>query len=126
MTLTVLYDANCGICRTARRWLDSRAQLVRLEFVAAGSDEARRRYPSLDHEQTLQEITVIGGDGAIYVDDGAWLMCSNSAHPTAPSPRPTLMGAGWISGAGGAPLPAAPAAAGPAGGDGGGRRTQLR
>jgi predicted DCC family thiol-disulfide oxidoreductase YuxK len=75
MNLTVLYDANCGICRTARRWLDSRVQLVPLEFVAAGSDEARRRYPTLDHEQTLREITVIGDDGAVYVDDGAWLIC---------------------------------------------------
>jgi len=75
VTLTVLYDEDCGICRTARRFLDSRAQLVPLEFVAAGSDEARRRYPALDHAQTLKEITVIGDDGAIYVDDSAWLMC---------------------------------------------------
>jgi len=75
VTLTVLYDENCGICRTARRFLDSRAQLVPLEFVAAGSEEARRRYPTLDHAQTLKEITVIGDDGAVYVDDSAWLMC---------------------------------------------------
>ena len=75
MTLTVLYDADCSICRTARRFLDSRPQLVPLEFVAAGSDEARRRYPTLDHAQTLKEITVIGDDGAVYVDDSAWLMC---------------------------------------------------
>jgi predicted DCC family thiol-disulfide oxidoreductase YuxK len=85
MTLTVLYDESCGICRTARRFLDSRAQLVPLEFVAAGSDEARRRYPTLDHAQTLKEITVIGDDGAIYVDDSAWLR-----WPNFPPSRPRL------------------------------------
>ena len=75
MTLTVLYDADCTICRTARRFLDSRRQLVPLEFVAAGSDEARRRYPTLDHAQTLKDITVIADDGGVYVGDSAWLMC---------------------------------------------------
>jgi predicted DCC family thiol-disulfide oxidoreductase YuxK len=75
VTLTVLYDADCMICRTARRFLESRRQLVPLEFVAAGSGEARRRYPTLDHAQTLAEITVIADDGAVYVGDSAWLMC---------------------------------------------------
>lgn len=43
---TVLFDANCPLCRAARRWLTSRAQLVPLEFVPAGSAEARRRFPA--------------------------------------------------------------------------------
>ena len=75
MSLTVLYDAGCGICRGARRWLASRAQLVPLEFVAAGSTEARRRFPALDHAQTLVDITVVADDGSVYSGDGAWLMC---------------------------------------------------
>jgi len=75
MRLTVLYDAGCGICRTARRWLASRAQLVPLEFVAAGSGEARRRFPALDHAQTLVDITVVADNGSVYTGDGAWLMC---------------------------------------------------
>jgi len=75
VTLTILYDADCTICRTARRFLESRRQLVPLEFVAAGSDEARRRYPTLDHAQALKDITVIADDGGVYVGDSAWLMC---------------------------------------------------
>ncbi|MCY1140443.1 DCC1-like thiol-disulfide oxidoreductase family protein [Actinoplanes sp. Pm04-4] len=71
----VLYDAGCPICRAARRWLSGRAQLVPLEFVPAGSDEARRRFPGLDHEATLRDVTVIGDEGSVYVGDGAWVAC---------------------------------------------------
>ncbi|GGM61520.1 thiol-disulfide oxidoreductase DCC family protein [Dactylosporangium sucinum] len=73
--LTVLYDASCGLCRTARAWLAARAQLVPLEFVAAGSTEARRRYPALDVRDTLADITVVADDGGVYTGDGAWLIC---------------------------------------------------
>ena len=73
--LTVLYDANCGICRTARAWLSGRAQLVPLEFVPAGSAEAVERYPDLDHARTLDEITVIADNGDAYEGDAAWLVC---------------------------------------------------
>jgi predicted DCC family thiol-disulfide oxidoreductase YuxK len=77
--LTVLYDAGCGLCRTARTWLASRAQLVPLEFVPAGSDEARRRYPALDPTGapggTLADITVVADDGGVYTGDGAWIIC---------------------------------------------------
>ena len=73
--LTVLYDAGCGLCRTARAWLASRAQLVPLEFVPAGSDEARRRYPALDPAETLADITVVADDGGVYTGDGAWIIC---------------------------------------------------
>jgi predicted DCC family thiol-disulfide oxidoreductase YuxK len=72
---TVLFDEGCPLCRTARRWLAGRAQLVPLTFVAAGSAEARRRFPGLDHAATLRDLTVIADDGAYYVGDGAWLAC---------------------------------------------------
>lgn len=95
--LTVLYDAGCGLCRTARSWLASRAQLVPLEFVAAGSDEARHRYPSLDPAQTLADITVVADDGGVYTGDSAWLIClwaldgyrGLAARLSAPDVRPT-------------------------------------
>jgi predicted DCC family thiol-disulfide oxidoreductase YuxK len=72
---TVLYDADCSLCRAARRWLEGRAQLVPLRFVAAGSTEARRRFPGLDHGATLRDITVVADTGDVYVGDGAWLAC---------------------------------------------------
>jgi predicted DCC family thiol-disulfide oxidoreductase YuxK len=72
---TVLYDAGCPVCRAAHRWLASRAQLVPLRFVPAGSPEARQRFPSLDHAATLRDLTVVADTGEVYVDDGAWLAC---------------------------------------------------
>ncbi|WP_341719410.1 DCC1-like thiol-disulfide oxidoreductase family protein [Micromonospora sp. FIMYZ51] len=74
-SFTVLYDAHCPLCRAAREWLTSRAQLVPLEFVPAGSAEARRRFPGLDHAATLRDLTVIADTGAVYAGDGAWFAC---------------------------------------------------
>ena len=74
-SFTVLFDEGCPICRAAHRWLAGRAQLVPLEFVPAGSDEARARFPGLDHAATLRDLTVVADTGAVYVHDGAWLAC---------------------------------------------------
>src|ERR1700712_396359 len=74
-SFTVLYDVGCPICRAAHGWLAARDQLVPLEFVPAGSAEARRRFPGLDHTATLRDLTVISGRGLVYVTDGAWLAC---------------------------------------------------
>ncbi|MEV4343380.1 DCC1-like thiol-disulfide oxidoreductase family protein [Actinoplanes sp. NPDC049596] len=71
----MLFDAGCPVCRAACRWLRGRPQLVPLEFVPAGSSEARQRFVGLDHEATLRDITVIGDDGSVYVGDGAWVAC---------------------------------------------------
>jgi len=74
-SFTVLFDEGCPICRTARRWLSRQAQLVPLTFLPAGSASARSRFPELDHEATLRDLTVIADDGAFYVGDSAWLAC---------------------------------------------------
>jgi predicted DCC family thiol-disulfide oxidoreductase YuxK len=74
-SFTVLFDEGCPMCRTARRWLSRQDQLVPLRFVPAGSAAARSRFPELDHEATLRDLTVIADDGAYYVGDSAWLAC---------------------------------------------------
>jgi predicted DCC family thiol-disulfide oxidoreductase YuxK len=73
--LTVLYDERCGVCRWARRWLSEQRQLVPLAFVPAGSEEAVRRLPALDHRRTLAEVTVVGDGGQVFADDRAWIAC---------------------------------------------------
>ncbi|MFJ2179520.1 hypothetical protein ACIOJG_02750 [Streptomyces anulatus] len=50
--LTVLYDAQCPLCVHLRHWLQRQRQLVPLDLVPAGSAEARRRFPELDHAAT--------------------------------------------------------------------------
>ncbi|BCL28201.1 thiol-disulfide oxidoreductase DCC family protein [Streptomyces aurantiacus] len=72
--LTVLYDAGCSLCAFLRDWLVRQPQLVPLELVAAGSPEAARRFPGLDHAATLEEITVIGDGGQVYRGASAWVV----------------------------------------------------
>jgi predicted DCC family thiol-disulfide oxidoreductase YuxK len=80
--LTVLYDADCGLCRWVRRWLEREPQLVPLEFVACGSAEARRWFPGLDHGRTREEVTVVADTGEVWTAEGAWIAClwATSAH----------------------------------------------
>ncbi|MEW2036867.1 DUF393 domain-containing protein, partial [Streptomyces sp. NPDC005534] len=58
--LTVLYDPRCSLCAFLKDWLARQAQLVPLRLVPVASEEARRRFPRLDHRSTLSEITVVG------------------------------------------------------------------
>jgi predicted DCC family thiol-disulfide oxidoreductase YuxK len=74
-TLTVLYDARCNLCIHLRAWLEAQPAYVELAFVPAGSPEARRRFPALDHAVTTSELTVISDDGAVYTEAKAFLIC---------------------------------------------------
>ncbi|WKU46187.1 DCC1-like thiol-disulfide oxidoreductase family protein [Streptomyces sp. VNUA116] len=73
--LTVLYDAHCSLCTFVRNWLVRQQQLVPLDLVPAGSDEARRRFPGLDHAAAYEEITVVGDGGQVYRGASAWIVC---------------------------------------------------
>lgn len=72
--LTVLYDSDCGLCNRAHQWLAEQSKLVELKFVPCASDEARRRYPQLDHELTKTDLTVVSDAGWVYFGPKAWLM----------------------------------------------------
>ncbi|MFG2289440.1 thiol-disulfide oxidoreductase DCC family protein [Streptomyces sp. NPDC048595] len=73
--LTVLYDAQCPLCTHLHGWLVRQRQLVRLDFVPAGSEAARRRFPTLNHHATLDEITVVADAGQVYQGSAAWIVC---------------------------------------------------
>ncbi|HEY2293593.1 MAG TPA: DUF393 domain-containing protein [Thermoanaerobaculia bacterium] len=73
--LTVLYDVRCALCCRARIWLAGQPKYVPMAFVAAGSNEAKRRFPGLDHDSTLEELTVVGWGGEVYRGAKAWVMC---------------------------------------------------
>ena len=74
-SLTVLYDDHCALCRQLKGWLELQPVYLPLELVAAGSREARARFPSLNPEQTLSELTVISDEGGLYEGEDAFLMC---------------------------------------------------
>jgi predicted DCC family thiol-disulfide oxidoreductase YuxK len=69
--LSIIYDGGCGLCTGVRDWLRSQSQLVPLEFVASGSDEALRRFPLV----AAGELTVIGDTGEVWLGDHAWIVC---------------------------------------------------
>ncbi|WP_371497887.1 DCC1-like thiol-disulfide oxidoreductase family protein [Kitasatospora sp. NBC_00374] len=73
--LTVLHDPNCGLCRHLTRWLRTQRQLVPLEFVRVATEEARARYPGLDHDASLGEITVVGDTGEVWRGAPAFVAC---------------------------------------------------
>jgi predicted DCC family thiol-disulfide oxidoreductase YuxK len=73
--LFVLYDAHCALCRRLRAWLEAQDQLTSLAFLAAGSEEARRRFPDMDYQASLEDLTVIADNGAVYRGSKAWIMC---------------------------------------------------
>ncbi|MFF2507847.1 thiol-disulfide oxidoreductase DCC family protein [Streptomyces sp. NPDC058067] len=72
--LVLLYDARCPLCTFLRNWLARQRQLVPLDLVPAGSEEARRRCPGIDHIATLSEITLVGDAGQIYRGPAAWVV----------------------------------------------------
>lgn len=74
-SVTVLYDPDCPLCAFVRDWLNRQRQLVPLEPVPAGSPEARRRFPELDHAATRHEITCVGDAGQVYRGAAAWIVC---------------------------------------------------
>lgn len=75
MQLTVLFDASCGLCRRAARWLRAQRAYVRLELIPAAGIEARRRFPGLDRASTLERLTVVADDGRVWRGAKAWVMC---------------------------------------------------
>ena len=75
VSLTVLYDERCPLCRRLRRWLGAQPTLRSISFVAAASPDARARFPQLDHVRTTRTLTVVASDGAVYEGERAWLMC---------------------------------------------------
>lgn len=80
--LTVLYDDSCPLCRGFSGWLGRQPLLVPLDLVPAGSPEARRRFPDLDHARTLEEVSVVSDAGEVWEGAHAWVMClwATAAH----------------------------------------------
>jgi hypothetical protein len=48
---------------------------VPLVFVAAGSPEALRRFPTLASPGGAEQLIAVDDEGAVYRNDAAWVMC---------------------------------------------------
>ncbi|MCB1228391.1 MAG: DUF393 domain-containing protein [Verrucomicrobiales bacterium] len=74
-TLTIFYDAHCGLCSRFRAWMQAQPSWVRLEFLPYDSAEARRRCPQLPSLRADEEIVVLADDGSLWQGAGAWITC---------------------------------------------------
>ncbi|MGA2705267.1 MAG: DCC1-like thiol-disulfide oxidoreductase family protein [Isosphaeraceae bacterium] len=74
--LYVLYDARCGLCGWAKRWLMQQPAIVPLSFIPAGSVLAGRLFPGLYQPGDLAEgLVVVSDEGGVYREGNAWIMC---------------------------------------------------
>jgi predicted DCC family thiol-disulfide oxidoreductase YuxK len=74
--LYVLYDAQCGLCSWAKRWLMRQPALIDLRFIPAGSALVDRLFPGLNQPgETPEELVVVSDQGAVYRNGSAWIMC---------------------------------------------------
>ncbi|MGW5354352.1 thiol-disulfide oxidoreductase DCC family protein [Streptomyces sp. NPDC004031] len=71
----MLTDPACRLCRFVAGWIAGRRQLVPVRLVPVGSEQARRLFPELDHDEaTRREITVVGDAGQVYTGQNAWVV----------------------------------------------------
>jgi predicted DCC family thiol-disulfide oxidoreductase YuxK len=70
-SITILYDADCGLCTFAKDWIGKQSPLVGVEFLAAGSTEAQRAFPQL----SPGELAVVADTGEVWFGNHAWLVC---------------------------------------------------
>ena len=74
--LYILYDAQCGLCSFAKRWLMRQPTLIDLRFIPAGSALVDRLFPGLNQPgEAPEELVVVSDQGAVYRNGSAWIMC---------------------------------------------------
>jgi predicted DCC family thiol-disulfide oxidoreductase YuxK len=74
-TLTLFYDARCGLCSGLRKWLTDQPAYVHLEFIPYDSAEAKRRLPVINELDADKEIVVMADTGEVWQGATAWVMC---------------------------------------------------
>lgn len=74
-TLTIFYDAHCGLCSRFRRWMLEQPAYIHLDFIPYDSPQAIRRCSDLPNLRADQEIVVMGDDGSLWQGAAAWVTC---------------------------------------------------
>ena len=72
--LYVLYDPKCELCCRLKNWILVQRSWIGLALIEQGSDKAKRLFPDLDHIATKEDLAVISDEGAVYLNDRAWIM----------------------------------------------------
>lgn len=70
-SITILYDAGCGLCTRAKQWMAEQDPLIGIRLVASGSSEAHARFPGLP----TGELAVVANTGEVWLGNHAWIVC---------------------------------------------------
>jgi predicted DCC family thiol-disulfide oxidoreductase YuxK len=70
-SITIVYDAACGLCTGAKDWMRQQDALVTIQFVESRSSEAQRRFPQLP----VDELAVVADTGEVWLGTRAWIVC---------------------------------------------------
>jgi predicted DCC family thiol-disulfide oxidoreductase YuxK len=72
--LYVLYDPKCELCCRLKNWILVQRSWIGLALVEQGSEKAKRLFPELDGIAGKEDLAVISDEGAVYLNDRAWIM----------------------------------------------------
>ena len=70
-SITIVYDASCGLCTRWKDWIGRQLPLVSIQFAAAGSAEARKNFSNLPPG----ELAVVADTGEVWLGNHAWIVC---------------------------------------------------
>lgn len=72
--LYVLYDPKCELCCRLKNWILVQRSWIGIAVVEQGSEKAKRLFPELDKIAAKEDLAVISDDGAVYLNNNAWIM----------------------------------------------------
>lgn len=72
--LYVLYDPKCELCCRLKNWILVQRSWIGLAVLEAGSARAQKLFPELEQVATENDLAVISDEGAVYLNDRAWVM----------------------------------------------------
>lgn len=74
-TLTIFYDARCGLCSRVRGWMTHQPAYLRIRFMPYDSPDASRLLPAIKHLHADREIVVMADTGEVWQGASAWVIC---------------------------------------------------
>ena len=72
--LYVLYDPKCELCCRLKNWILVQRSWIGIAVIEQGSEKAKRLFPELERIATKEDLAVISDEGAVYLNDRAWIM----------------------------------------------------
>ena len=72
--LYVLYDPKCELCCRLKNWILVQRSWIGIAVLEQGSEKAKRLFPDLERIATKEDLAVISDEGAVYLNDRAWIM----------------------------------------------------